>query len=336
MPRYLDMELADKETPISWSSGTANLEAVHIFEITSIYAVNAAIASGRPLLIRGEPGVGKSQLARAAAKWLQRVFIPFTVDIRTEAQDLLWHFDSVQRLAEAQIAGALTLRSGARSQPILEQHKDAIRAEMAISKFVHPGPLWWAFDWDNAKRQAEKAHSPTPPKEDDAESGNGSVLLIDEIDKAEADVPNGLLEALGAGQFTPTGQLTPVVARQPYPLIVITTNEERALPDAFLRRCMVLNMELPAERNTLIGLLVKRGATHFPEVTLDVRQRAAEQLHQDRAEAARQGRRPLPGQAEYMDLLRALHNQRRNDPSAQIDLLDRIKDFALRKYSATV
>jgi hypothetical protein len=82
-------------------------EAVHQFDPRQIRAINAALAARRPLLVRGEPGIGKSQLARAAAKSLGRVFISHTVDVRTESRDLLWHFDAVARLAEAQLLGAL-------------------------------------------------------------------------------------------------------------------------------------------------------------------------------------------------------------------------------------
>src|SRR3954469_13233582 len=77
-------------------------EQVHVFEEEAIQAVNAALAAGRPLLVRGEPGIGKSQLARAAAKCLGKAYIPHVVDSRTESRDLLWHFDAVGRLAEAQ------------------------------------------------------------------------------------------------------------------------------------------------------------------------------------------------------------------------------------------
>lgn len=75
----------------------------HVFEPRTVNAINAALAARRPLLVRGDPGVGKSQLARAAAQQLGRAFISFVVDSRTESRDLLYHFDAVQRLADAQI-----------------------------------------------------------------------------------------------------------------------------------------------------------------------------------------------------------------------------------------
>ena len=328
-PSYLDLKLAENETPVDVTGAASNLEAVHIFNSDSIHAINAALASGRPLLVRGEPGVGKSQLARAAAKQLARFFLQRSIDIQTEAQDLLWHFDSVRRLAEAQVAGAFTHWLADASE---EQFREAWEAKLALSRFLYPGPLWWAFDWEDAKQQASRASCAIPRLEDGADPKKGCVLLIDEIDKAESDVPNGLLEALGAGQFTPIGQAHPVVAKPPFPLVVITTNEERVLPDAFLRRCVVLNLELPLGEQEFIRVLANRGKRHFPKFNQDLLEEAGRQLFRDRKVARENGLRPLPGQAEYMDLLRALKNLGREDEKKQRELLSQIGQFILKKH----
>ena len=112
--------------------------------------------------------------------------------------------------------------------------------------------------------------------------------------------------------------------------MVITTNEERALPDAFLRRCSVLHLALPEEAGALIEALINRGRAHFPHCAAGVLQRAAQLLAKDRDELRRQDLAP-PGLAEYIDLVQAVTEQRK-DEAAQIALLDRIARFALRKH----
>src|SRR5512145_637776 len=114
MSRWLDVGDVGpdgKEQPLG-ACGSIT-EKVHVLEKTAIHAVNAALAARRPLLVRGEPGTGKSQLARAAAVAMNRPFLSHVVDSRTTAEDLLWRFDAVGRLAEAQLAGALGVKDEA-------------------------------------------------------------------------------------------------------------------------------------------------------------------------------------------------------------------------------
>jgi len=172
-----------------------------------------------------------------------------------------------------------------------------------------------------------------PPQAQDAAWDRGGVVLIDEIDKAEADVPNGLLEALGSRQFTPQGRNEPVRATGPQSLVIITTNEERALPDAFIRRCLVLHLDLPKDPARLAARLIERGQTHFGDLTsLAVLQKAADLLATDRAEADRRHWRPLPGQAEYLDLVRAVVVQADGDLARQERLIDDVARFVFRKH----
>ncbi|MGH8549830.1 MAG: hypothetical protein ACRERU_14745 [Methylococcales bacterium] len=159
-------------------------------------------------------------------------------------------------------------------------------------------------------------------------------MLIDEIDKAESDVPNGLLEALGAGTFSPQGCDSPVMVKGIAPLVLITTNEERALPDAFVRRCLVLHLELPGlpeESEAFRNLLVERGRAHFQAAMDNVLTEAANLLIDYRIESQRLHRLPLPGQAEYLDLLRAVINLG-NTPERQLELLSEIARYTVRKH----
>ena len=123
--------LSVPDQPVRIDTGPSSAtEQVHVFDEESIWALNAAIAARRPLLVRGEPGVGKTQLARAAAVITKRLFVSYVVDSQTQSRDLLWEFDAVQRLAEAQLLGTL------RGPP------DSVGDALAVEKFIKPGPVW--------------------------------------------------------------------------------------------------------------------------------------------------------------------------------------------------
>jgi len=313
IPQYAQTEL-QLPAMASWPA------SVHLFDERQRQALRAAEAAGRPLLVRGDPGVGKSQLAHAAAVAAGRLFLPYVVDSRTEATDLMWRYDAVARLADAHLCGVpgSTLARG-----------------LAAKHYVQPGPLWWAFDWSGAQHQCTLLQAPPAPPVQPVgwTPKQGCVVLIDEIDKAEAELPNGLLEALGNGGFhVPLAQTT--VRRnsgQPPPLVIITTNEERELPAPFVRRCLVLNLKLP-EGEALLSYFVQRGTLHFPELAqqhFDVLASAAQLLLQDRAQA-REACVYEPGLAEYLDLLRALAQLGGNDPGA---LLSELRNFVYLKQA---
>lgn len=293
----------------------------HVFDDTSIWAINAALASERPLLVRGDPGTGKSQLARAAAQVMGRIFISDVVHARSESRDLLWGFDAVARLGEAQVMGVAG--------------KECKDNTLDYLNFLSPGVLWWTFNWECAEKQFKRCRSvmKKPDRPDDWTPDKGAVLLIDEIDKADADLPNGLLETLGNGAFTVPYLDKPVGMKEgmPAPLVVITTNEERELPAAFLRRCLVLHLNLPGEDTALIDWLIERGKVHFGErCTEKVLEEAARQLCKDRKDALAGGV-VAPGQAEYLDIVRAVVRLGTNEDE-QLKALDKISQFALIKY----
>jgi hypothetical protein len=283
----------------------------HLFDQPSIFAINAALASRRPLLVRGEPGIGKSQLARAAARCLKRPYLELVVDARTEARDLLWSYDAVARLAEAQLGNPLKL-----------SHEE-LAERLAVARYVRPGPLWWALNWTSA--HAHSGCLAAPASDADEDYRNGCVLLIDEIDKAESEVPNGLLEALGNGRFVPFGAEQAVDADG---------------PPAFLRRCWVLYLALGDSRTGLEADLRERALAHFP--TLERTPAASAVLEQAIKLIADQridptndlpvaGPLPRPGVAELLDLLRAVTEMAPHNHERQLEILEDIQEFALVK-----
>lgn len=297
---------------------------MHLFEPETLLAVEAAWAASRPLLIRGEPGIGKSQLARAVAHVLERPFLPFVVNATCESNDLLYSYDAVSRLAQAQ------------RQPRSASRAKAALSDMAEQRFIRPRVLWWAYDWESAKSQAAAFCVPEeePVRPPTWQPGQGVVVLIDEIDKADSDLPNGLLESLGNHGFD-VPQARKHVALCPgdeAPLVIITTNEERELPAAFLRRCFVLPLTFPKERADQIAFLVARGKSQFGEKIDSERVflAAAEQVLGDREQVPRG--QPRPGAAEYLDLLRALGRLCPRDSAAQLERLSAIQGFALNKH----
>ncbi|MEL7337025.1 MAG: MoxR family ATPase [Planctomycetota bacterium] len=302
----------------------------HILQPNESGAMRAALAANRPLLVKGEPGVGKTQLARAAAVDLKRPLVSMTVDANTEPREVMWTFDAVARLAEAQVASIAV-----KDKAELDERIDARR-------FVRPGPLWWGFDWDSACQQLQN-HQDPPEIPDGWSPQQGVVVLIDEIDKAESELPNGLLEAFGSRQFRPLGWDRPIeLQHQSPPLVIITTNEERTLPDAFIRRCFVLRMSLPPitqhqpqtdderkQDQVFIDLLVNRGEAHFPDADSDVLTEAAKMLLEDRRDAIQRHWSPLPGQAEYLDFLRAILSISNGGDCKE--LMNEIRQFSFRK-----
>lgn len=300
--------------------------SVHEFDADTVAALQAAEVTGRPLLLRGDPGNGKSQTARAAAAVAGRPFISVVIDGRTEANDLKWRFDAVARLADAQVAREAT--------KLPEE-----------SAYLVPGPLWWAYDWDGARQRLEKvnterAHclvSPAAAPKNWNPAQGRAVLLIDEIDKADPDLPNALLDVLAnLGFREPYGGTEIRCDEATRPLVILTTNEERELPHAFLRRCMVHRLDLPNDRVPLIERLKELGQQHHKHLpdrrVCHVMQEAAEYVA-DARDRLRGSGLYQPGTSEYLDLVGAVAAMAQTHKE-QLALLAQIAPFSLDKAGA--
>lgn len=309
------------DEPVPLESQGSWPDSVHVFDEHSAWAIESALQACRPLLVRGETGTGKSQLARAAALKLERAFIAEVVHARSESQDLLYRYDAVGRLGEAH-----TLRRAMRAE---------IDARLDPLKYLTPGPLWWAINPGTARDRQAAAHKTCAGQAvPDQDYSNGCVLLIDEMDKADSDLPNGLLEALGNGGFSVPWLPDAVRADPaiPAPLVIVTSNEEKELPAAFVRRCMVLNLRLPKDEAEFVPFMERRGRHHFgTQCSDDVYTEAARLLWADRQKADNLGH-PVPGQAEYLDLLRVLVKLSEGDHAVQDGLLKKVAGFALKKH----
>lgn len=287
----------------------------HEWSQPEIDALTLAMAAGRPLLVRGQPGTGKTQLARAAAQHLGWALHAVTVNSRTEAQDLLYRFDAVKRLADAQ------------AQRTLNE-----------ADYWEPGPLWRAYAWASAQGYGSLRAQATTAPASPAAPPPGHVILLDEIDKADSDLPNSLLELLGQRSHRFVAD-RPILIGGPgtaQPLVIVTSNEERELPPAFQRRCMVLNLQHAADVSYEQWLL-QRGRAHFGPLadrpallTEPVLLGAAQQLCADRQLAADAGL-TLPGAAEYLDLLTAMHGLAPRDDQAQLRWIHQLSAYAFIK-----
>lgn len=276
-------------------SGCVYLEEERLRFITEV-----AIVTQRPLLLRGEPGSGKSSFAPFVARNLNWRYYEQTVTARTEAKDLLWRFDALRRLRDA--------------------HNNCPSNDMSATRYVTPGPLWWAFNREEALKYPFGKPTAIEPLAELNQSRDPmrAVVLIDEIDKADPNVPNDLLEVLGTNRFRVDDAdllVTRLFAKDLNPckpadgygslLTVITTNEERDLPEAFLRRCVVYTIDAPTEPIRLIDIawLHMKSLIEQRKDGKSMVKQVAEKCLQLRNDAKSKQRRG-PSIAEFLDAVR--------------------------------
>ncbi len=216
-------------------------------------AVNAAVALQRPLLVKGEPGTGKTVLAQEVARALGHPLIEWHIKSTTKAQQGLYEYDAVSRLRDGQLGD--------------ERVHD-------IGNYIVRGKMWEAF-----------------------ESPEQVVLLIDEIDKADIEFPNDLLLELDRMQFFVYETRRTVEAKH-RPIVIITSNNEKELPDAFLRRCFFHYIRFP-DRETMERIV----QSHFPNIRQDLAREALNVFFQVRGVAELKKK---PATSELLDWLKLL------------------------------
>lgn len=216
-------------------------------------AVNAALTLQRPLLIKGEPGTGKTLLAEEVAAALDRPLLQWHIKSTTKAQQGLYEYDAVSRLRDSQLGDERV-------------HQ--------ISNYIVKGALWEAFE------------SPEP-----------TVVLIDEIDKADIEFPNDLLREIDKMEFH-VYETQQTIRAQHRPLIIITSNNEKELPDAFLRRCFFHYIRFP-DADTLSAIV----KVHFPQLADDLLHAALDTFYALRNAP---GLKKKPSTSELLDWLQLL------------------------------
>ncbi|MGD8913770.1 MAG: MoxR family ATPase [Candidatus Thiodiazotropha sp.] len=272
----------------------------YVFTEDIAIAIDVAHITGRPLLVEGKPGCGKSRLAEALAAVKGWHYLNKSITSRTTLEDLTNEFDHLQRLHDAHAAGA---------------NRDSVKPDWEYNR---PGIFWWAFNRESAQnrgKEHQQARSAFKGVERSQEGGaNHTLLLIDEIDKAEPDLPNDLLDTIERRRIELRDGSFIAADDSSQTFTIITSNQERALPAAFLRRCVSLYIEEPGEED-----LKKIAKSHLGnEIDADLLQQIVDKILDYREREETEGLR-VPGTSEFLDTLKVcIDRDIRPDDSSRV------------------
>lgn len=267
--------------------------------------VNLAIRLGRPLLVEGEAGCGKTRLASAIAEELGVGLTVMTVKSTSQAKDLLYRFDALRRLQDAQ--------------------DPANKAARQVHPYIDLEPLGHAI-----------------------RAGQPQVVLIDEVDKADIDFPNDLLDVLDRFEFDiedlPRAEDEACAAARGFgrhvkgpeggarPIVLITSNREKQLPEPFLRRCLYVQLDFPADNPAMLADIVRKNLdARLDQIGDELITGAVERLCRIRERGRELGMQKLPATSELVDWVRVLHWQGRKAEAVSVDALDTVDQAVLFK-----
>lgn len=297
------------QLPYATFSGTSSRSYIATSQTAAI--VNIGIRLGRPLLVEGEAGCGKTRLAGAIAEelGLEDRFITMTVKSTSQAKDLLYRFDALRRLQDAQ-----------------DPKNDK-------AKFVYP-------------------YVELEPLGQAVRQGEPCVVLIDEVDKADIDFPNDLLDVLDRFEFDiedlPRGESEDCERLRGFgrrvaapkggvqPVVIITSNREKQLPEPFLRRCLYIQLEFPTDPLMLAEIVRKNLHARLETLDEEVIADAVNRFCDIRERGRELGMQKLPATSELVDWVRVLHWQERRAGDQSIDKLDAVDQAVLFKVKQDI